>query len=219
MTDIEVKKPKIVGSFRSDLPTRIQISLYNKRCSGPFLFELVNILAQKSVTHIQVQLADTLQVHNIMWRKNIAFGKAIEIASDEGLSWIRRNRKSLSFCEQNFERFTLSRWSYWTSRDRFEERRMYYTNLRETSVEFSDAVDREIQRYFDKVDYSLSQERLACSRQFLIEEIAISDLSQAANPANEVYPGPRLVPEKLLAEDANLPSTPIRNINFLEVYV
>lgn len=90
--------------------------------------------------------------------------------------------------------------------------------LREKSKEFSGAIDQDIQWYFDRVDYRLNDERLTYSRKLLIEEIAVSDISQCLNPANEVYPGPRLTPEILLASDPSLPSTPIKSVNFLEVH-
>jgi hypothetical protein len=87
-----------------------------------------------------------------------------------------------------------------------------------TDAGFRKSIDEEIESDFHKSGRSLSDERKKLSTEFLIEEIAVSEISAKYYPANEIYPGPRFIPEQYLVDaDIGLRDLHIKNMRFVHV--
>jgi len=191
----------ISGELDIEKPARVQISMFNPFCTGKHLTALSDWINQQGFPAIEYQLSDTLQRHNFMWRDQLSPGRARARAIHSGEQWLSQNFPVIQLCFQNFEKVSISRWDFWIQHKEFPEMRTFFKELSVSNAGFRDALDEEIESYFNKSKRSLNEERKKLSLEFLIEEIAVSEISAKFYPANEIYPGPRFLPEQYLVEN------------------
>ncbi len=215
MEDLQVQLKS--GEIDPKLPARLQISMFNSYCSGEYLYALCHWLKNQGLTSVEFQVADTLQKHNISWRNKCSTDQALSDAYKTGNDWFSVNAASFKYCYENFSFFCISRWEDWMKHTGFSEAKESLQKLLETDNGFRDAINQEIELYFEKTGRSLSKERRKISQNFLIEEMAVSEISARYWPANEIYPGPRFIPEIYLEESKIGKNFFLTNASFIHV--
>lgn len=214
--DIEVHISS--GKIINTMPARIQISMFNPCCTGKYLFALTKWLKNNGITEVEFQISDTLQRHNFLWRKQVGLEKATKLSLFAGDQWIDQNIPTAQFCGKTFNKFNTNRWNFWLQQKDFIKKRNFFYQLSEDDLGFQAAIDEEIELYFKKLGRSLNPSRRKHSKDFLIEEIAVSEISAQYFPANEIYPGPRFIPDQYLLEhDISKYKIHIKDMNFIHV--
>jgi tRNA-dependent cyclodipeptide synthase len=181
------------------LPARVQISLANRRCSGKELGRLFEWLAAENITRVEVQLSDSLHRHNLLWSECTDLDSAHAAALKLGDAWLHENRQILGCAEAFFNNFRVTRWDRWINDSNFGTCLKKIESIYETDEIFQVLIENEIVDYFERRKRSLSSRRKELSVMYFIEEIAVTDLSNELELANEVYPGPRFEPEEYLS--------------------
>lgn len=189
------------GNLIITKPARIQISMFNPYCTGKYLFALTKWLKNEGVGEIEYQVSDTLQRYNFIWRNRVNLKVARNQSLQAGEQWLTQNSPTTQFCQKVFNKFSVTRWDFWIQQKEFIEKRNFFYRLCENDSGFQAAIDEEIETYFNKLKRSLNPSRKKLSKDFLLEEIAVSEISTKYFPANEIYPGPRFRPEQYLVEN------------------
>jgi hypothetical protein len=206
----------VSGELDVELPARVQVSMFNPYCSGKYLFALSSWLRSCGFSTIEYQISDTLQRHNFAWREHLGPEQSLARSIQSGEKWLTQNASVIQLCFQAFDKVSVSRWDYWINHDKFCAKRDMLRDLYGQDSGFRMAVDSEIESYFKSIARTLTPDRKNLSAEFLIEEIAVSDLSAECFPANEIYPGPRIAPEQYLVE-SDIPNLALRDLRFIHV--
>ena len=193
---LEVKQQS--GKLDLSLPTRLQISMFNPNCSGQALTAIVIWLAQQRVSELEFQVSDTLQRHNFEWRKSVKHQVAATLAHNAGEEWLNRNRNAITLSTTLFEKVSIVRWNFWIERKDHKLIEEEFRSLSGTDPEFAKSLEAEVSKYFLKSKRTDQKERREKSLDFLLEEIAVSELSARDYLTNEIYPGQRFLPEEYL---------------------
>ena len=101
-------------------------------------------------------------------------------------------------------KFCVWRWDALITHPAFKLLRAGLARLANEDEKFLAILKEEANNYFRRVGRTPSPERERSSIQYLIEEVAVSELCARHFPANEIYPGPRLPAETYLAAHPNL---------------
>lgn len=206
----------ISGSIDLAKPARVQISMFNPYCTGKYLLAISSWVSEQGFKAIEYQVSDTLQRHNLMWRDHLTWEQSRAKSIQTGEKWLFQNSSAIQLCYQMFDSVSISRWNFWIRHNDFAQEKKFFTDLFQTDSGFMAAVDSEIESYFVKSGRTLTEERKKLSRDFLIEEIAVSEISAKYFPANEIYPGPRFGPDQYLVE-ADIPGIAMKELKFIHL--
>jgi hypothetical protein len=206
----------VSGELDLSKAARVQISMFNPYCTGKYLFALSSWVRSKGFESIEYQVSDTLQRHNFIWRDRLDYEKSIARSIQVGEQWIAQNSSVIQLCFQAFDKVSVSRWDFWINHKDFEEKNKFFHNLYTKDEGFRKVIDAEIENYFEKAGRTLLPDRKKLSKNFLIEEIAVSEISAEYFPANEIYPGPRFEPEQFLVK-SDISGIAIKDMNFIHV--
>lgn len=187
------------GVLDATCQARVRISLYSSRTSGACLDRLCTWLRDQGISDLELQVSDTLQRHNLIWRKKAGPGRAEALSKTKGDLWIRRNKQTIGFCAKAFNRFVISRWEYWLDHRGYPEALDFVKSLMDTDAAFREAVEKEASAYFLRVGHSLTLDRLELSKNFILEELAVSIVTSTFDPRMEIYPGSVMRPERHIA--------------------
>jgi len=175
--------------------TRIQVSMFNRHCTGTYLTAMVNWLQCTQVAEVEFQVSDTLQRHNFRWKRQKDEVRCQRMASEAGDQWLHENGQTISLSTRIFDKVCITRWEYWLAHPEHRQVEHELRRLMKTDDEFSDAIEREIDQYFLTLKRRCTPERRRAAVDFLLEEIAVSEVSARDGLSNEIYPGPRFIPE------------------------
>lgn len=188
----------VSGTLDPTLPTRVQVSMFNRNCSEEFLEAILNWLSSEGVTDIELQVSDTLQRHNYRWQRRKNKTRCHQMAIDAGHIWLKKNQNVIQDCLHKFVKVSITKWDFWLNDPDHSAIENGLRNLLITDDGFSRAVDDEIEKYFLYLERSVKPERKKKCLDYLMEEIAVSEVSARAYLTNEIYPGPRFIPEEYL---------------------
>lgn len=187
--------------LRMDLPSRIQISMQNPRCSGSRLVSIVDWLHREGVRAIELQVADSLYRFNVCWQKGLSREDSLKYSLAYGERWLKENEACLIRCYNLFDTVYVYRWEYYKQNCIFEEIFRILRNIIENDAVFKCIVDDYISEFFKRSGKILSEESYNNSVNFILEEIAVSEYTARHSACNEIYPGARIWPESYLANE------------------
>lgn len=142
----------------------------------------LNVLHQRHrVKKIVVILTDFLQRHYVALNQELSESKVSKLSNEKGKAWIKKNRKTLTFCLDLKINFEIVHWKKLLERDDFDEALRKVRNLYQTDVTFKSIVDSLSQQYADKlVLRSANLEKplsvkicFEAAKSYLLEESAI----------------------------------------------
>lgn len=191
----------VSGNYAKNLPVRFQISIFNSDCSGRFLKGMVNWFLERNTTVIEFQVADTLYRHNLIWQNGISPVDAESESRQLGHRWLHDNEETLQLCKRRCKSVQVKFWDHWITHTDFSTHHNLIKNLIKTDVCFENLVDAEIDSYFKRIRRNATAERRRHARDFLVEEISVTELGSTQYLTNEVYPGPMLEPEAYLVSN------------------
>jgi len=174
--------------------------MFNRYGSDPYLLPIIAELARCGAEAVEFQVSDTLQRHNLQW-KGFAVERAYEHAQFVGLNWAKKNCSAFIHAFEKFKKVEISRWDYWVRDAHFRYHYEKVFKVFEEDGRFRDSVYDVIEGYMQSVEANPSLRAVMLSKEFILEEIAVSDLSALKDPCIELYPGPRLAAEVYLAEN------------------
>jgi tRNA-dependent cyclodipeptide synthase len=179
---------------------RLMISVGKEYHEGKKLEAVVNwINRNPSVESIQVSVNDYLQRHNF-----IATGMTEEEAGNfslvAGTAWMERNEETLSNLLQDW---SFTRWNDWFRRPAFTSTHAALQSQIKVDPLLHDAIEIDA--------HSLAERKklrgefvppclVECSRNYVMEELAVFAMQSAELPAAEVYPGTSLTSVKYLRD-------------------
>jgi hypothetical protein len=142
----------------------------------------LNVIHQRhGVKKIVVILTDYLQRHYVALNQELSESKVSNLSNEKGKAWIKKNRKTLTFCLDLKINFEIMRWKKLLERNDFYEALRKVKNLYRTNVKFKSIVDTLSQHFADKlVLRSENFERpfnvktcFEAAKSYLLEESAI----------------------------------------------
>lgn len=185
------KVEKVSGEIDYSLPVRFQISMFSQHCTGKYLYAMLNWVGNQNIENIELQISDTLQKYNLIWRKKIEPIDAKAMADQVGIHWLQDNRNAIWSALENFDKVSVSHWENFTRHAKFKDTVLKFQDLYDNDIGFRGAVVDEVNGYFIRINRSATKARKELSTQYLIEELAVSEITSRYMPANEIYPGPR----------------------------
>lgn len=210
----------VSGVLDASRLSRIQISPANPLCNGAAFDAMLSWLVASGCRDVDIQIADTLQRHNLVWQYGVSPRRAEMRARDVGREWVGRNGRSLNFGMSAFRSFSVSHWDFWTKSDEFPDVLASVHEIAETDSRFDALLDSEARSFFERIGRTPKADRVAMSRAFLLEEIAVSELVARRDPTNEIYPGARPQAELYLASDLAMTARfALHRANFIEVAI
>jgi tRNA-dependent cyclodipeptide synthase len=172
---------------------RLMISVGKNYHEGSKLLAVVNwINRNPEIEEVQVSVNDYLQRHNL-----VAFGtgeqEAGSLATYEGTAWIERNEENLRAVNVPL---SFTRWEEWYGTSEYREAHSALLSLTNHDATFKETVEADAS--------SLAERRarrgevvpprlIDCSRDYVLEELAVFALQSRVFPAVEVYPGTSLL--------------------------
>jgi hypothetical protein len=175
-----------------NLGVRLQISMRHKGSSGESFTSAAHWVRDQGIRRLELQVSDTLYRHNLGWKDDVDPEEAAVRARALGDVWLEDNRPTIYWCQAHFDELRLTRWDYWRTHQHFATSMKLVTSLVHRDPSFERAINLDVHLYFDRLGRSLNADRAASAREFLLEEIAVSNLSARWEPANEVYVGQQI---------------------------
>lgn len=171
---------------------RLMISVGKEYHEGNKLKAVVDWINRNAeIEEVQVSVNDYLQRHNL-----VAFGaeeeQAGRIASFEGTAWIERNEEILRGVQVPV---SLTRWREWYGTTEYREAHVGLLKLMSEDAAFEETVHVDASSLAErraKRGESVPARLVDCSRDYVLEELAVFALQSHSFPAVEVYPGTSL---------------------------
>lgn len=146
-----------------------------------FAKQLNMIHKRHKVKKIVVILTDFLQRHYVALNQELSKSEVNKLSNEKGKAWIKKNRKTLTFCLDLKINFEIIRWKKLLERNDFTEALHKVENLYQTDVKFKSIVDSLSQHYADKLVLRFTSLKKpfnvkACfeaAKSYLLEESAI----------------------------------------------
>lgn len=173
--------------------------MFKKECTGPGLKALViPFMNRESV--IEFQIADTLYRHNLIWQEGVTYEAAYAKSFKLGDNWLSDNDDVIRSCSSSCKNTSVIRWNHWIDSDKFPGILEIIKGYATHDKHFAALLENEVANYFHKVNRRLTPDRKMHALGFLLEEIAVTEQAARNYLTNEIYPGPRLLPEEYLVK-------------------
>lgn len=171
---------------------RLMVSVGKEYHEGNKLRAVVDwINRNHEIEEVQVSVNDYLQRHNL-----VAFGtedeQAGHIARVQGTAWIERNEEILSGVSASL---SFTRWEEWFGGGEYQEAHRALLSLAREDAAFEEIVNADASSLAErraKRGEHVPPRLIECSREYVLEELAVFALQSGALPAVEVYPGTSL---------------------------
>lgn len=137
-----------------------------------------------------IQIADTLQRHNLIWREDVEPERARNLASEQGIQWYRRYQNIIEKLEIPCE---ILYWDFWLNHPDYQNLKSQFDDLYEDNLEFKDAVDTDVEAFVSRQHTDIAIDFIRqYSREFLLEELACHTLMARSKRAAKLYPSVQL---------------------------
>lgn len=142
-----------------------------------------------------VDVADTLQRHNIMLKQGLSEPQAHEKANSLGEEWLERNKETLGI-------FTIpvriDRWDNRLNHPEYKKTQEIFGKLYDENYIFHQAVDSDVSAFICRQEQTFNHNIWRNSVNYLLEEAAALTLFYRKNPCATIYPKGTLLCFKLL---------------------
>jgi len=193
MTDyrIKIRKCPFWGNYETAC---LAVSVGKEYHEGDKLRAVVEWINTR-FRRVIVDVADTLQRHNIMLKQGLSEPQAHEKANHLGEEWLKRNTETLGI-------FTIpvwiNRWDNRLNHPEYKKTQEIFLDLYNKNCLFHQAVNSDASAFIQRQGQTFNPNIFENSRNYLLEEIAALTLFYRENPCATIYPKGTLLCFKLL---------------------
>jgi hypothetical protein len=206
MINDSARRARICGLLWQDYPLAcLAISVGKSVHEGEDLKAAVAMLEATRKPCI-VRVSDTLQRHNLM-SSGMDVEEAWTVSRKSGTEWLERNARILA---QFSVAPVIIRWDQVLRSSLFDEVYAAFVRLAQESLVFRSALQRDVDRFMARRSFASREEAAivsACSRSFLLEEIAGQTILGRQYAYARFYPG-KPAEALELVRDGRIPGVP-----------
>ena len=184
--------------FYQNCKARIGISMQNRLYDTGIRKKYIQYLIFQGFDQIEIQIADTLHRHNLIWQNNIDEATAYKLSISLGDIWCNTIADDILI----LDRYPISvwRWNDYLAHPNIRQHISLVNKFYKQDEGFRKAVECDVRAFLARKKAECNDCAYRHSINYILEEIAVMSLTNNLFPAVESYAGKELTCQRYMAE-------------------